>query len=543
MTDKLELEDIQGILGRGYGKLEHACFICYKLDNLKDTSKTFTPILEHIEDATGGAPEKCAINIALTHPGLGKFELSASCLNEFPRVLRNGMSAKNKSRILGDTDESEPEKWLWGSDDKLPDLLLMIYAVDQSTLHQMLGKIEVLPGKCEKAMRKIAKVVTTLSENGSELSRSESTPLPDKKEHFGFRDGISQPKLAGIKNKERGGNAVAAGEFILGYKDEYDLVPSTPRVYMLDDPLGYLPTHSHDPNYRDLGRNGSYMVFRQLKQDVYKFWDYIKAQATGEEDQVMWASKMVGRWPNGCPFSKSTGQPQDLKKMDDDNDFVFEKNNRIMKWLFGSRARVLDNDNRIMKWFFGSRARVLDNDNLGMECPVGSHVRRMNPRHSKFPNTNHPVTEHTTHRILRRGRTYGKPVVESMSVEDLLKIKDTGDQEERGLNFICFNTNIERQFEFIQQSWAMNPKFAGLRNDPDPIIGKPVEKVDKNGVKSYEADFTMQALPMRRKIKKIPRFVSVRAGAYFFLPGIRALNYLMSDKHQNPQAPHPIKKT
>lgn len=485
MTDKLELEDIQGVLGRGYGKLEYACFICYKLNNLEETSKTFTPILEHIEDATGGAPEKCAINISLTHPGLGKFGLSDSCLNEFPRVLRNGMNAENKRRILGDTEESDPDNWLWGSNDKVPDLLLMIYAVDQSTLHQMLGKIEVLPGKCEKAMRKIAKVVTTLNKNGSELGRSESAPLPDKKEHFGFRDGISQPKLAGIKNKKRGDNVVAAGEFILGYKDEYDLVPSTPRVYMLDDPLGYLPTHSQDPNYRDLGRNGSYMVFRQLKQDVYKFWDYIKAQATGKEDQVLWASKMVGRWPNGCPFSQSIKQPQDLSKMHDDNNFIF------------------------------------DNDNLGQECPVGSHVRRMNPRHATFPNSEgHPVTEHTTHRILRRGRSYGKPVVESMSVEDLLEIKNTGDQEERGLNFICFNINIERQFEFVQQSWAMNPKFSGLRNDPDPIIGRP----DQDG----EADFTMQAAPVRRKIKKVPRFVSVRAGAYFFLPGIRALKYLMS---------------
>ncbi len=480
MAKRLELNDIQGVLGRGYGKLKYACFACYQMVDVEESLKSLESILKYVEDATEPSPDKFAFNIAFTHQGLQKIGLGSSCLDEFPRVFRNGMSDPNKSRILGDMGENSPDNWTWGSADNMPHFALMIYGVDQNTLHKMLG-LESAPAG---PLNDIANAVKSLKSKQNEISRSESFPLPDHKEHFGFRDGISQPKIAGIKERKRGGNVVAPGEFILGYKDEYDLIPNTPRVYMLDDPMGYLPPHDHDPDYRDLGRNGSYMVYRKLDQDVHKFWDFIKEQAPEADEQLLWASKMVGRWPNGCPFSKSADQPHDLQKMHDDNDFHFTE------------------------------------DTLGMLCPVGSHVRRSNPRHSTFPNTKHPVTEHTTHRILRRGRTYGKPVSESLTVKDLLNLKASDTKGDRGLNFICFNTNIERQFEFIQQSWCMNPKFAGLRNDPDPILGQPNDK--------GKSDFTMPADPVRKKISQVPQFVTVKAGAYFFMPGISSLKYLLA---------------
>ena len=39
-------------------------------------------------------------------------------------------------------------------------------------------------------------------------------------------------------------------------------------------------------------------------------------------------------------------------------------------------------------------------------------------------------------------------------------------------------------------------------------------------------DMTISERPVRRKIKGLPAFTTVRGGAYFFLPGIKALNYL-----------------
>ena len=94
-----------------------------------------------------------------------------------------------------------------------------------------------------------------------------------------------------------------------------------------------------------------------------------------------------------------------------------------------------------------------------------------------------------------------------------------GASEERGLYFICLNANIARQFEFIQQTWVNNPKFDGLYDEVDPLIG-PREPGGAN--------HTVQAAPVRQRLHGLPRFVTVRGGAYFFLPGIRALRYLAS---------------
>jgi hypothetical protein len=36
----------------------------------------------------------------------------------------------------------------------------------------------------------------------------------------------------------------------------------------------------------------------------------------------------------------------------------------------------------------------------------------------------------------------------------------------------------------------------------------------------------VQGRPVRERHRDLPRFVTVRGGAYFFLPGLRALRYL-----------------
>jgi deferrochelatase/peroxidase EfeB len=93
------------------------------------------------------------------------------------------------------------------------------------------------------------------------------------------------------------------------------------------------------------------------------------------------------------------------------------------------------------------------------------------------------------------------------------------DGKERGLHFICLNSDIERQFEFVQQTWINNPVFGGLNGEVDPLIGY---------VAKGDAIMTVPADPVRTRIHNIRRFVRVKGGAYFFLPGIRALRYLAS---------------
>jgi len=112
------------------------------------------------------------------------------------------------------------------------------------------------------------------------------------------------------------------------------------------------------------------------------------------------------------------------------------------------------------------------------------------------------------HRILRRGRVYGPPLDDPLGGDDGL---------ERGLFFMCLNASIERQFEFVQHSWCNNTKFAGLYDERDPVAG---DQPDQGG------HFTLQERPIRRRGSGLPRFVTVRGGGYFFLPGIDALRML-----------------
>ena len=195
---------------------------------------------------------------------------------------------------------------------------------------------------------------------------------------------------------------------------------------------------------------------------------------------------MVGRWPSGAPLINSPDQ--DNEALQDDDNFAYHKT-----------------------------------DPYGNKCPLGSHIRRTNPRDMLDPNpgSQDSIDLVNRHRIIRRGRVYGKPVAQSMLPDDILNSEKS--DEERGLHFICFNAKIGRQFEFIQQTWINSQKFAGLYDDADPIMGDhdPREKAELG-------TFTEQAVPVRKRITGLPRFVDVRGGAYFFMLGISALRYLAS---------------
>jgi deferrochelatase/peroxidase EfeB len=147
-------------------------------------------------------------------------------------------------------------------------------------------------------------------------------------------------------------------------------------------------------------------------------------------------------------------------------------------------------------------------------------VRRSNPRDSLDPDpgTQKSIDVGNRHRLLRRGREYGPPT----APEGLATGIDDGgidDGRERGLHFVCLSASIARQFEFIQRTWVNNPKFSGLYEDADPLVGSRRAGADS---------FSIQGQPVRTRLTGLPQFVTVRGGAYFFLPGIRAIRYLAS---------------
>ena len=122
------------------------------------------------------------------------------------------------------------------------------------------------------------------------------------------------------------------------------------------------------------------------------------------------------------------------------------------------------------------------------------------------------------HRLLRRGREYGP----GLSPEQALD-SSYPDNDEHGLHFICLNANISRQFEFVQAAWIASTKFNGMTGESDPLLGnrQPIA-----GCPATDNFLLAQNGGLSRRISGVPQFVTVRGGAYFFLPGLKALQFL-----------------
>ena len=88
------------------------------------------------------------------------------------------------------------------------------------------------------------------------------------------------------------------------------------------------------------------------------------------------------------------------------------------------------------------------------------------------------------------------------------------------MHFFCVNANIRSQFEFVQQTWCNNPRFNALRDNKDPVVGD-------HGGDGQAASY--MAIPTRSGVTRttaLPRFVTVRGGAYLFMPSLTALRFL-----------------
>ena len=523
----LELTDIQGIIRTGYGLMKAARFVFLKIEDPKKVRGWLNDL--DLKDAIKEKddPQNEYVNVAFTHLGLQILGLHAVLHEEFSREFEEGMTGGNRPDILGDHEKSHPDQWAWGGTDKSNPknqehihILLLLYAKTDDHLGPLY----------EKQSQKFA------AAGLKEIEKLDTIHLSKRKEHFGFRDGISQPWIAGKEgdkaseeaqkvHREGGshGNIIAAGEFILGYKNIYGKYTSSATAEPEKDPGGILPASVIDSHMRDFGRNGSYLVFRQLSQDVKQFWKFVDGKTQDQnggsnpEACVKLASKMVGRWPSGAPLAKYPEQDPHPAKEHDDLLLLDEEHDK-----FGFNR----------------------SDPYGEKTPLSSHIRRANPRDSladqslnrrrqltsQIEDTKDAGKRRATalsdanrHRILRRGRAYGKPVADSLDPEEILISPQP--EGERGLHFLCFNANLARQFEFVQHTWINNSKFHDLYSDVDPLMG---DHHPKHAGRRLFPTFTVPGEPMRQRISGLTRFVHVRGGAYFFMPGIKAVKYLAS---------------
>jgi Dyp-type peroxidase family len=464
----LELDDVQGLIARGYPDLNAASYVLLQIDDAVAARGWLAALANQVTPAPSKPPDS-ALNVALTASGLRKLGLAEHALEQFSNEFTAGMITPHRRRTLGDVGENAPEHWLWGGPNTASvDLLVLLFASDAAALRQRYAALSahfLEPGGGISLVLKL----DALTDLGG-------------KEHFGFADGISQPTVDGLSSRvDTPPNTIQPGEFILGYVNEYGRYTERPLLDSTADPHHILPLDAAGSGKADLARNGSYVVFRQLAQDVHGLWHFVDqatrhADGSSDTHRRTWlAAKMVGRWPSGAPMTLAPDA--DNPSLAQANDFTYH---------------------------YG--------DEFGLNCPIGSHVRRSHPRDSLDPNpgTMASVALDKRHRLLRRGREYGP------AVDDVLADKPADDPE-RGLYFICVAGNIARQFELIQATWLNSPKFDGLYDEADPLVATRA---------SGAANFSVPADPVRLKYTNLPQLVTVRGGAYFFLPGIRALKYL-----------------
>ena len=103
--------------------------------------------------------------------------------------------------------------------------------------------------------------------------------------------------------------------------------------------------------------------------------------------------------------------------------------------------------------------------------------------------------------------------------------RDAGRWPARGVHFFCVNASLKSQFEFVQQTWANNPRFGGLNDNMDPLTSSPCdEKTASRMTIARRGAPAAGAGALRTQV--LPRFVTVKAGAYLFLPSLTALRFL-----------------
>ncbi len=490
-SPRIETEDVQGLIARSYIKLREACYVPVHFGaqaNAASARAWMGGVAGRVTPGSRSSEEVYregfARNVGLTYAGIKAMGLDATTLGTFQLEFIQGMTGEHTQRALGDTGPAlEPASWAWGGP-KNPTVHAMLFLFADTS-----GRLQAL---LEEERRHASAAGVAL---GDAL---DSIMLADDKEHFGFHDGIAQPRIDGLKSDADAASnepKVPAGEVVLGYPNAYGHYPATPSVPATEAArkLGFKaappdPYNTTLGERLDLGRNGSYVVFRQYAQDVKGFWSYLDEQAGHDPGRrKMLGAKMVGRWPNGAPLEQHPDAEPPAFDPKTANEFMYAGD------LHGNR------------------------------CPLGSHIRRTNPRDGMGPNPAESLLVADRHRLLRRGRAYGPPLAPSFDPADILESDGSG---ERGLHFICFNTDIGRQFEFVQNTWVNNLKFGGLYADPDPVIAPHRSPAEASTHPEEVSRFTVQRCPVRHRVNGIPRFVTIRGGAYFFMPGLKALRYL-----------------
>ena len=503
-----------------------------------------------------GAVKATWFNLALSHAGLVKL-IGPGADGFDDGAFTDGHDTR--SPLLGDPADSanlpgSPRNWVFGgTSGEAPDVILIVAADDRC---DMLAEVE----RVEADLCRFAAAGATSAAGARVIFKEEAANLPAPlagHEHFGFLDGVSQPGIRGRASNAEGDfitpranpdnpdqgkpgqDLLWPGEFVFGYAGQ----PDTGDEFTTKGPIA---VSGADP---ELTENGSYLVFRRLRQRVGQFHQFLKQRAEGITPDSPGAgpispgligARLVGRWASGAPAVRAP--EAEVPGLGDDdcenNRFEFNEDEGEPPTTTPATAEACKPN--------GFTPLPTD-DPSGSGCPFTAHIRKSYPRNDFQPGTtslgeNEVQSQHR--RLLRRGIPYG-PVSRSTFAQP----DPTGDFDEtasdahnrgkdRGLHFLAYQTSIVDQFEFVTRFWVNNPNFSqeqaqrhgsacpastrpdGLDVGFDPIIGQNSAAADRR------RHFFARVGPGGSQCVRLETtddWVIPTGGGYFFAPSIKAL--------------------
>ncbi|WP_019905778.1 Dyp-type peroxidase [Methylobacterium sp. 77] len=331
-------------------------------------------------------------------------------------------------------------------------------------------------------------------------------------EHFGYADGVSQPGVRGRTGRgtpfhptvDGGQDNQAAlgqdllwpGEFVFGFPGQNAGAPNFEVQGPVKEPP--IPFMNH----------GAYLVIRRLAQFVPEFNASVKTASAAipagadRADPDLLGAQMVGRWKSGAALINAP-----------------RANDRT----------VGDNTPRANAFEFGG-------DREGVVCPWAAHIRKAYPRddvrHDLDPGDGAVAAAEAftqTHRMMRRGISFGPEVTEAEALSGISGAKDASGATDansearlsRGLLFKCYVTSIDDQFEFVQQQWCNAVDFSQPDSGIDPIIGQSAA-----AIRPFKGAAPLSQVAANKPDLDLRNFVEMQGGEYFFAPSIPAMKGL-----------------
>lgn len=513
----LDAGDIQGNILAGFNK-DHQLLVALnfrqadgarrwltrvapQISSLKQVFQ-FNALFRTTKSRTKGEPVGLIaswFNIAFSHGAITKLSSPAEADALPDSSFVAGLGAA-QARFLGDLPQDgslDPTShWIVGGTDRTPDILVILASDRVAQLNELADT--VLPNPADDGPDAPQVIWQEMGET--------RTDLPGH-EHFGFKDGVSQPGVRGLVSQSPD---ICLTRRTLEARPEGEVDfsrPGQPLIWPGNFVLGYPYTDRNDgtaqgpaPLAHDWFKNGSFLVFRRLNQNVVGFARFLVQQAEALAKTPGFSgltpahlgALLVGRWPSGAPISRSPAVDDPLLADDGEanNDFLFGQDTPAPRFRPRHSACPFP--------------PALEGTN-GPICPHAAHIFKVNPR--DLATNVGPDFDTLTRRILRRGIPFGPPLADPLAGDDGV---------ERGLHFLCYQASITDQFEFLQQNWANStggPKAGGH----DVIIGQTPTRVRTIDLQAIIGGHQPETLTAPTQ------WIRSTGGGYFFAPSISAV--------------------